>query len=54
MFKSVLKKLQEAHAEYDDMVKRIIRQNQDLEELSEELLGEKCQTKLWNRLYNKK
>ena len=41
MFRGILGKLQEANAEYEDTVKRIIRQNQDLEELSEELLGEK-------------
>jgi len=41
MFRGILKKLQTAEAEYDDTVKRIIRQNQALEDLSEELLGEK-------------
>ena len=41
MFRGILEKLQRANVEYDDTVKRIIRQNQDLEELSEELLGEK-------------
>jgi len=41
MFRGILEKLQQANVEYDDTVKRIIRQNQDLEELSEELLGEK-------------
>ena len=41
MFRGILEKLQQANVEYDDTVKRIIRQNQDLEELSTELLGEK-------------
>tara|TARA_Y100000361_G_C11076316_1_gene298501 strand:+ start:514 stop:720 length:207 start_codon:yes stop_codon:yes gene_type:complete len=50
MFKSILKKLQDANAEYDDMVKRIIRQNQDLEELSEELLGEKMSDEIMEQV----
>ena len=50
MFRSILKKLQDANAEYDDMVKRIIKQNQDLEELSEELLGEKMSDEIMEQV----
>lgn len=50
MFRSVIKKLKLAVDEYDDTVKRIIKQNQDLEELSEELLGEKMSDEIMERV----
>lgn len=50
MFRGILDKLQKAHVEYDDTVKRIIRQNQDLEELSEELLGEKMSDEIMEQV----
>jgi len=50
MFRSVIKKLKLAVDEYDDTVKRIIKQNQDLEELSEELLGEKMSDEIMEQV----
>ena len=50
MFRSIIKKLDIALEEYDSTVKNIIKQNQDLEELSEELLGEKMSDEIMEQV----
>lgn len=50
MFRSIIRKLDLALEEYDSTVKNIIKQNQDLEELSEELLGERMSDEIMERV----
>ena len=41
MFRGILEKLKLAEAEFEDIVENVVKQNRDLEDLSEELLGER-------------
>ena len=50
MFRNIIRKLDLAIEEYDSTVKNIIKQNQDLEELSEELLGERMSDEIMERV----
>ena len=50
MFRSIIRKLDLALEEYDSTVKNIIKQNQDLEELSEELLGERMSDEIMEQV----
>jgi len=50
MFKSIIDKLSKTQSEMDDILNRIIQQNKDMEELSEELLGDKMSDELMSKI----
>ena len=50
MFKSIIDKLSKTQSEMDDISNRIIQQNKYMEELSEELLGDKMSDELMSKI----
>ena len=50
MFKRIIEKLTKTQEEMDEILQRIITQNEDMEDLSEELLGERLSDEIMSQV----
>ena len=50
MFKRIIDKLTKTQEEMDEILQRIITQNEDMEDLSEELLGERLSDEIMSQV----
>jgi len=50
MFKKIIEKLSKTQNEMDEILQRIISQNEDMEDLSEELLGERLSDEIMSQV----
>ena len=50
MFKGIVEKLTRTHEEMTELLERVISQNQDMEDLSEELLGERLSDEIMSQV----
>jgi hypothetical protein len=50
MFKKIIEKLSKTQEEMDEILQRIILQNEDMEDLSEELLGERLSDEIMSQV----
>lgn len=50
MFRKIIEKLSKTQEEMDEILQRIILQNEDMEDLSEELLGERLSDEIMSQV----
>lgn len=50
MFRKIIEKLSKTQEEMSDILQRVISQNEDMEDLSEELLGERLSDEIMSQV----
>jgi DNA-binding FrmR family transcriptional regulator len=50
MFRKIIEKLSKTQEEMDEILQRIVAQNEDMEELSEQLLGERLSDEIMSQV----